>query len=240
LYASFSCDDGPGGSAIVGCIGTYPNGYPLPTSTPGAFTFTVDAFDAALNHGTVTVSYRVVDRTPPQITIVAPADGAQFHVGDTITPSYSCHDDVDGSLASCKATPIDTSPGSHTFRVDSMDRSGNAASATAAYAVRYDFDGFFAPLAAEPVVTVKAGDVVPVKFSLHGDRGLDVVTRAAWRPCSAATDDSSSAAGSLTYAAGPDQYTFMWATDKSWGGTCKEVLLTLRDGTRHGAYVSMR
>src|SRR5205085_153060 len=28
LYASYSCDDGPGGSGIVGCIGTYPNGYP--------------------------------------------------------------------------------------------------------------------------------------------------------------------------------------------------------------------
>ena len=241
LYASFSCDDGPGGSAIVGCIGTFPNGYPLPTSTPGAFTFTVDAFDAALNHGTVTVSYRVVDRTPPQITILAPADGAQYRLGDTITPSYSCHDDVDGSLVSCKATPIDTSVGTHTFRVDSVDRSGNAASASTTYFIRYDFEGFFSPLVAEPgVVTVKAGDVVPVKFSLHGDRGSDVVSRAAWRPCFVDTNDSSSATGTFTYAAGPDRYTFMWITDKSWSGTCKEIVLTLRDGTRHGAYVSLR
>ena len=241
LYASYSCDDGPGGSAIVGCIGTYPNGYPLPTSTPGAFTFTVDAFDSALNHGTATVTYRVVDRAAPQITILTPADGAQYLVGDPITPSYFCHDDVDGSLVSCKATPIDTSPGSHTFRVDSVDRSGNAASATTAYSVRYDFDGFSSPLLAEPgVVTVKAGDTVPVKFSLHGDRGLDVLARAAWRPCSVVTNDSSAAIGSLAYAAGPDRYTFMWSTDKSWAGTCKEVFLTLRDGTTHGAYVSFR
>ena len=241
VYASYSCDDGPGGSGIVGCIGTFPNGYPLATSRPGTFTFTVDAFDGALNHATATVSYRVVDRTPPQITIVSPADGAQYSVGDPITPSFACHDDVDGSLVSCKATPIDGSPGTHTFRVDSVDSSGNAASAATTYSVRYPFDGFYSPLVAEPAAaTVKAGEAVPVKFSLHGDRGLDVVTRAAWRPCSSTTNDSSAAAGSLTYSAGPDRYTFMWASDKAWAGSCKEFLLTLRDGTTHAAYVSFR
>jgi hypothetical protein len=69
LYASYSCDDGPGGSGIIGCIGTYPNGYPLPTDRLGTFTFTVDAFDGALTHGTSTATYRVVDRTPPEITL---------------------------------------------------------------------------------------------------------------------------------------------------------------------------
>jgi hypothetical protein len=241
LYVGYSCDDGPGGSGIVGCIGTYPVGYPLPTDRLGTFTFTVDAFDGALNHSTSTVTYQVVDRTPPQITIVAPADGAQYFVGDAISPSYTCDDDVDGSRVSCKATPLDTSPGTHTFRVDSVDSSGNAASATATYSVRYRFDGFYSPLVAEPsAVTLKAGDAVPAKFSLDGYRGSDVISRAAWRPCGATTNDSSSATGSLTYNAGPDRYAFMWATDKAWAGTCKELLLTLRDGTSHGAYVSFR
>ena len=241
LLASYSCDDGPGGSGIVGCIGTYPNGYPLPTDRAGTFTFTADAFDGALNHATSTVTYRVVDRTPPQITIVAPADGAQYHVGDTITSSYFCQDDTDGSRVSCKATPIDTTPGTHTFRVDSVDSSRNAASASTTYSVRYDFDGFYAPLVAEPATaTLRAGAPVPVKFSLNGDRGLDVIARAAWRPCFVSTNDSSLAAGSLSYNAGPDRYTFTWPTDKSWAGSCKEFLLTLRDGTTHGAYVSFR
>jgi hypothetical protein len=241
LYASYSCDDGPRGSAIVGCIGTYPNGYALPTDRPGSFTFTVDAFDAAMNHGAATVTYRVVDRTPPQITLLSPADGAQYRVGDTITPSYSCHDDTDGSLVGCTATPLDTSPGTHTFRVDSVDSSGNAASATVTYSVRYAFDGFYSPLVAEPAtVTLRAGDGVPVKFSLRRDRGPAVVARAAWRPCFVTTNDSSMASGSLTYNPGPDRYTFMWATDRAWSGSCKELLLTLRDGTTHGAYVSFR
>ena len=149
LYASFSCDD-PQGSGVVGCIGTYPNGYPLPTNHGGTFTFTVDAFDAAGNHGSVSVKYTVADRTPPRITIVSPANGAVYHVGDAITPSFFCHDDSDGSNVPCKATPVDSSPGTHTCRVDSVDSSGNAASATATYSVRYDFDGFYSPLVAEP------------------------------------------------------------------------------------------
>jgi hypothetical protein len=32
----------------------------------------------------------------------------------------------------------------------------------------------------------------------------------------------------------------MWSTDKAWTGSCKELLLTLRDGTMHAAYVSFR
>jgi hypothetical protein len=241
LYVSFSCDDGVGGSPIVGCIGTYPNDYPLPTDRPGTFTFTVDAFDAALNHGTTTVSYRVVDRTPPQITILAPTDGAEYHVGEAITASYFCHDAIDGARIACKATPVETEPGTHTFRVDTNDSSGNAASATTTYFVHYEFGGFYAPLVAKPgSVTLRAGDAVPVKFSLRGDHGLDVVARTAWRPCSVTTNDSSPAFGSLTYNSGPDRYAFMWATEKEWSGSCKEFMLTLRDGTTHGAYVGFR
>jgi hypothetical protein len=240
LSASFSCDD-PQGSGVVGCIGTYPNGYPLPTNHTGTFTFTVDAYDAAGNHGSASVKYAIADRTPPQITIVSPANGAVYHVGDAITPSFFCHDDTDGSNVPCKATPIDSTPGAHTFRVDSVDSSGNAASASTTYSVRYDFDGFFSPLVAEPSsVTLRAGDSVPVKFSLHGDRGLDVVARAAWRPCGVTTNDSSTASGSLAYNSGPDRYTFSWPSAKSWAGSCREFLLTLRDGTTHAAYISFR
>jgi hypothetical protein len=241
LYASYSCDDGSGGSAIVGCIGTYPNGYPLPTDRPGTFSFSVDAFDAATNHGMASVSYKVVDRTPPQIAITAPADGASYLVGATITPAYSCHDDVDGSRLSCRATPIETTPGTHVFRVDSVDSAGNSASASTTYSFRYPFAGFYSPLVAEPAnASLRAGDTVPVKFSLDGDRGLDVLARAAWRPCSVTSGDSSTAFGSLSYSPGPDRYTFMWQTDKGWAGSCREVFLVLRDGTSHAAFVTFR
>ena len=241
LYVNFSCDDGEGGSPIVGCIGTLPYGHPLPTDRPGTFTFTVEAFDEALNHGTTTVSYRVVDRAPPTITILAPTDGAEYRVGEPITASYLCHDAIEGARVNCKATSIDSDVGTHTFRIDAQDSSGNAASASTTYHVRYAFAGFFSPLVVKPgSATVRAGDTVPVKFSLNGDYGLTAVARTAWRPCSAATNDSSPASGSLTYNAGPDRYTFMWATNREWSGSCKEFILTLRDGTTHSAYVSLR
>ena len=58
-----------------------------------------------------------------------------------------------------------------------MDSSGNAASASTSYSVRYAFAGFYSPLVAEPASAgARAGDTVPVKFSLDGDRGLDVLT----------------------------------------------------------------
>jgi hypothetical protein len=241
LYASYSCDDGAGGSGIVGCIGSYRNGFPLPTDKAGTFTFTVDAYDGALNHGSASVTYKIVDRTPPQITITSPADGASYLVGDTISAVYSCHDDVDGSRVPCKASPLDTSPGRHVFRVDSVDSSGNASFATATYSVSYPFDGFYSPLVAEPAgAGARAGDVVPAKFSLGGDRGLDVVSRAAWRPCGVTTNDSSTAFGSVSYNPGPGRYTFMWQSEKSWSGSCREFLLTLRDGTTHAALISFR
>ena len=239
VEASYSCDDGVGGSGVIGCIGSYPNGYPLPTDRPGTFTFSVDAFDAAGNHGRASVTYRVVDENPPQITITSPADGATYFVGDPIAPAYACHDDVDGSNVPCKASPFDTTLGTHVFRVDSVDSAGNASFATATYSVRYPFEGFYSPLVDEPAIaSVRAGDKVPVKFSLGGDRGLDVVSRAAWRPCDAS--DSSTVAGSLSYSSKPDRYTFMWQTEKSWAGSCREFLLVLRDGTTHAALVSFR
>lgn len=241
VEASYSCDDGAGGSGVVGCIGTYPNGYPLPTGRPGTFTFTVDAFDAAGNHGSASVTYRVVDSSPPQITITSPADGATYFIGDPITPSYACQDDVDGSNVPCKASRLDTTPGTHAFRVDSLDSAGNASFATATYSVRYPFDGFYSPLVKQPAIaTLRAGDSVPVKFSLGGDRGLDVVSRAAWRPCNVSTGDASSAVGSLSYNPGPARYTFMWQSEKSWAGSCREFLLVLRDGTTQAAFVSFR
>ena len=238
LFVKFSCDDGPGGSEIVGCLGTLPNGYPLPTDKAGAYTFHVDAFDAALNHGTADITYRVVDRTPPEITIFTPGEDAHYTLNESVTPSYYCHDAVDGSRITCNATPIDTSSyGRHEFRVDALDLSGNRSWATRSYSVVYEFEGFFAPLATDET-ELKAGDAVPAKFSLHGDFGLDVLARAAWRPCGAF--DWSRATGTLSYTGGPNRYAFTWATDRAWSGSCRELSLTLRDGTEHRARVRFR
>jgi hypothetical protein len=244
VFADYSCDDGPGGSPIAGCIGPLPNGAPLATDRLGTFTFRVDAYDTALNHGSATVSYTVADLTPPSIVVDSPTDGAQFHLGEVVASAYRCYDEIEGYRVSCEATPIDTSSfGTHTFRVDTRDSSGNAASLVRTYSVVYDFDGFFAPLALQPAVaTLKAGDDVPVKFSLNGYQGLDVFAAPpAWKPgCPSPSSDSSRAFGTLAYRASVDRYVYLWKTDPSWAGSCRELIVALGDGTVRRANVRFR
>jgi hypothetical protein len=244
VVADYSCDDGPGGSPIAGCIGTLPSGAPIETDQLGTFTFQVDAYDTAMNHGSETASYTVADLTPPTITVTSPTEGAQFRLGEPVTPQYRCYDEIEGARVSCEATPIDTSTyGVHTFRVDARDSSGNAASVVRTYSVVYDFDGFFSPLAPQPSVsTVKAGDDVPVKFSLSGYQGLDVFAAPpAWRPgCPSPSADSSRALGSLSYKAAVDRYMFLWKTDPTWAGSCRELVVALADGTSRRANVRFR
>jgi hypothetical protein len=244
VLADYSCDDGPGGSPIAGCIGPLPNSAPVPTDRLGTFTFHVDAYDAAMNHGSATVSYTVADLTPPTITVTSPVDGAQFRLGEVVAPQYRCNDEIEGSRVWCEATPIDTSSfGAHTFRVDARDSSGNAASLVRTYSVVYDFDGFFAPLAPQPTVsTLKAGDDVPVKFSLNGFYGLDVFAAPpAWKPgCPSPSADSSRAFGTLSYKASVDRYVFLWKTEPSWAGFCRELIVALGDGTVRRVNVRFR
>jgi microsomal dipeptidase-like Zn-dependent dipeptidase len=57
VAASFLCSDG--GSGVVTCTGTAPNGSPIDTSTPGARTFAVDATDGVANRAMASVSYNV-------------------------------------------------------------------------------------------------------------------------------------------------------------------------------------
>ena len=109
----------------------------------------------------------------------------------------------------------------------------------------YDFGGFFAPVDNPPTVNaVNAGRAVPVKFSLAGDQGLDIVAEG--YPISRAIDcdptdrvdavEETVAAGTggLSYDATADQYNDVWKTDKAWTG-CRQLVLKLDDGTMHRA-----
>lgn len=106
--------------------------------------------------------------------------------------------------------------------------------------VAYAPSGFFAPVDNLPTINiVKAGSAVPIKFSLGGNRGLNVF--AAGSPSSSATacgsgpsddlESTVSAAGStLTYANASDRYQYVWKTNNAWKG-CRELVLHFRDGS---------
>jgi hypothetical protein len=88
---------------------------------------------------------------------------------------------------------------------------------------------------------VRAGQAVPVKFQLGGDRGLDIL--ATGSPTSAPftcpgaapvdpIEETVNAVGSgLQFDAATQIYTYVWKTQRSWSGTCRRFVLRLDDGT---------
>jgi len=59
VTVAYQCSDG--GSGVATCTGTQPNGAALATSTPGTYSFTVNATDQVGNASTMTVTYTVAD-----------------------------------------------------------------------------------------------------------------------------------------------------------------------------------
>ena len=90
----------------------------------------------------------------------------------------------------------------------------------------------------------KAGSAIPVKFSLHGYWGLNILAAGSPTSGSVACDstatvdvvDQTVTAGSssLSYDPTADQYVYVWKTDKSWTG-CRQLQVKLNDGTTHWA-----
>jgi hypothetical protein len=109
----------------------------------------------------------------------------------------------------------------------------------AAAAPAYDFSGFLAPVNNRPDLNVaKAGSSIPVKFSLHGDQGLDVLVAGYPKSESIACDDSAdvdgiettATAGSsgLSYDQATGTYTYIWKTSKDWTG-CRQLVVKFAD-----------
>jgi len=110
----------------------------------------------------------------------------------------------------------------------------------------YDFSGFFQPVDNLPTLNmVKAGQAIPVKFSLNGDQGLDIFAAGYPKSQSIACDSTTGVDGieetvtagssSLAYDPSTDTYTYVWKTNKAWANTCRQLVLRLDDGTYHQA-----
>jgi hypothetical protein len=110
----------------------------------------------------------------------------------------------------------------------------------------YDFAGFFSPVDNPPTTNVvKAGRAIPLKFSLGGDKGLDIFAAGYPQSGTIPTDPNASlddieqtvTAGesSLSYDAASDQYTYVWKTKKAWSGQTRQLVLKLDDASEHKA-----
>jgi hypothetical protein len=120
-----------------------------------------------------------------------------------------------------------------------------SASATATIKIVWPFTGFFQPVDNPGITgvlnTVSAGSTVPIKFSLGGNRGLNIlaanspIVTTFTCPSAAPVDEIETLAGSTTglqYDAASNQYIFNWKTVKGQTG-CRQVNVKLADGSDH-------
>jgi uncharacterized repeat protein (TIGR01451 family) len=219
----------------------------------GQTTLTYSATDSHGNTGTATQVVTVIDNTPPaiscpvNITVYLP-----LHTSATsMAVSYTAPVGTDNcgsttaqtaGLPSGAQFPVGTT--TNTYKV--TDASGNTASCSFNVTVLYDFTGFFSPVDNLPTLnSVNAGRAIPVKFSLSGDKGLNIFPvgspASGVIPCDASapvvdlTETLTAGNSSLSYSAGGEQYNYVWKTESSWAGTCRQLVLTLNDGTTHRA-----
>lgn len=112
--------------------------------------------------------------------------------------------------------------------------------------IMHPFSGFFQPVDNLPTInTVKAGSAIPVKFSLGSDLGLNILAAGSpgshgvscnsGAPTDAIEQTVTAGSSSLQYDSVANQYTYVWKTDKAWTGTCRQLDVTLGDGTIHSA-----
>ena len=241
VTVDYTCTD-PGGQ-ITYCEGELLAGEPLFTGDVGTYTFTAFAQDQRDNSTRTVVTYRVVDSTPPSIVIATPGNGATYTLGTPISASFSCEDASGVPFCQGDATVATDVGGSQTFTVTAADRYGNTTSASHTYNVVYPFTGFFAPLASS-ATRFSAGEPIPVKFTLGGNHGLSVLTpdSPTWQqiPCGSSARDGGKtlASGRLSYNQGADRYLYLLETKPAWAGTCRELVLTLDDGTSHPVVIT--
>lgn len=202
------------------------------------------------NAGNVTPSVNagpfMIDKTPPTVTVNGVANGATYTLGSVPAASCTTADALSG-VATHATVSFSVGPvGPVTATCSGAeDNAGNDAANSVTYNVIYDWNGFFRPIDNVPTINqVKAGSAVPVKFSLGGNQGLNIMAAGYPKSAPAACDASATVdnleetvtagSSSLSYDPLTDQYIYVWKTQKTWNG-CHQLVVKLIDGTEHKA-----
>jgi dipeptidyl aminopeptidase/acylaminoacyl peptidase len=242
IYSHYFCD-----VTSVTCVGTVPTNTPLDTSRPGEFTFTVVATDAAGRTTTATATYRVRDRSAPSVVFRTPCcDDPTYVIGATVATSFSCDDGPYGSgVELCSGDAyLDTSTiGNHSFTVETRDGAGNTGTSWQPYRVIWPFA--FAPSTFEPPTynLFRAGERIPIRFTLGGDRGPDVLETVFYIGVDCVTGsgyETGGVLGALSYNGSNGQYTYKWETNSYFAGSCARLTFQLRDNTWHEAWIRFK
>jgi MBG domain/Kelch motif/Galactose oxidase, central domain len=182
----------------------------------------------------------IIWNNPADITYPTAVSAAQLNANANVAGSF-VYTPPAGTLLSVgsgQTLHVDFTP------ADSLNY--NNASKNVLINVIYNFTGFFRPIDNLPMLNItKAGSAVPVKFSLNGNQGLSIF--AGGYPTSGTitcnstdlydyVEETVTAGGSsLSYDASANQYVYVWKTEKSWAGSCRQLVVKLSDGTYHRA-----
>lgn len=243
----------PGATANDSCAGNLTSAIVVSGSVNpnvvGSYTLVYSVSDGAQT-ATATRTVNVVDTTAPVVscpanivaTLPLNSSATSTPVNFSVSASDSCAGsaNVTTSHASGSLFPVGTT----TVTTTATDPSGNTSSCSFNVTVLYNFTGFFQPIGNLPVLnSVNAGRAIPIKFSLSGNKGLNifaagspasgVIACNSADPVAEVTETTTAGGSSLSYDSG--QYHYVWKTESSWAGTCRQLVVTLNDGSTHRA-----
>ena len=218
-------------------------------NAPGIYTITY----SATANGFTTEATRVVtveDTVAPVITLNG-SNPMQVGFGTTfVDPGATASDGCAGDLTSSIVVTgsVDTNTvGFYALTYTVSDPTGHSDTEVRTVEVLpYNFTGFFSPIDNPPVLNeMKAGQAAPVKFSLGGNQGLNIfaagspssvqISCSTSDPIADVEETETAGQSSLSYDASSDRYKYVWKTDSSWKNTCRQLTVTLRDGSVHTA-----
>ncbi len=252
VVATFTATDSLSGFLPIGSptkTGTSTTSGEGASVTVGSPAFTDRAANAAAANTATSDAFKI-DKTPPTNAVTGVTNGATYVLGSVPIPGCDTQDQALLSGVKTSATlgvsggPVGSITATCSGGSDNADNAAPTVSAT--YTVIYNYSGFFRPIDNLPAYNVvKAGSAIPVKFSLGGNRGLNILAAGypKWKqiacdptaPEDGVEETSTAGNSSLSYDAVSDQYVYVWKTDKAWATKCMSLEVKLNDTTSHFA-----
>ena len=212
----------------------------LPSQDPPLASASVLAVDVPAGFSSVSVPL-----TPPAPSVTGTQYAIVLSAPDGLLGHYGWLGKIDALLPYADGNEFFSVDGGASWSSDSpLDAGLRTDVGFKTYVAPWNFAGFFSPVNNAEVNLAKAGSSIPVKFSLGGDQGLEVLAagypKLVFTQCDPddvvdPVEETSTANKGLTYDALTDTYTYVWKTDKSWKGKCGTFTLKLDDGSEHTA-----